>query len=817
MLSEEYGVIGKTLGHYRVTASIGRGGMGEVYLAEDTKLGREVALKTLPADLAEDSDRRERFLNEARALAALNHPNIVTIFSLDEVDGHHFLCMELIRGKSLHEDIPEDGYEPARWFEIALPLAEALQAAHELGVVHRDLKPSNLMFHQDGRIKVLDFGLATFVAPGALQGSGDETVAVAGPLTAEGTILGTVPYMSPEQIEGKSADARSDLFSLGIILYEMATGERPFHGDSMAALMSSILRDVPAPVTHLAPAYPADVARILGRCLEKDPHRRFQTVRDVFNELDTLRLSPREAPAVVEPEPEPPVAAAPRKFDHDIFISYAQLDNEAQISGQQGWVSALHRSLEVRVGQLLGKKPIILRNRKPNGDESSSEAELDMIPESALLITVLSPRYLRSEWCNRELRRFLAAADDRPRWGSKFRVFKVVKTPIPVDKHPPEIQPLAPYEFYKTDPDTGRHRELDQVFGPDAQREYWARLDDLAHDIAGLLEKLESEDAESGADSSSSGRELPAPSTGAGKGTIYLAPTTHDLREEHDAVRRDLARHGYRILPDRPLPLVGEELDAAVREELAKSRMSIHLVGRNYGVVPEGALVSMVERQVDLAGERAGAGGFHQMLWIPAGVTAADERQVAVLDRLRSDFALVEGSDLLETSLEDLKTVIHQTLNPPSGSASERPEAAEASGDSAHRVYLVCDQRDEDATSALADYLFERGYEVTLPIFEGDEGEVREDHEENLRLCDGVILYYGAGNELWLRRKLREVQKIAGLGRTRAIRAKGIWVAPPADSQKSRLRSREAVVMAGGDRFTPAPLQPFLAALGSAS
>ncbi len=805
-------LIGKTLGHYKVGGLLGRGGMGDVYLAEDTKLGREVALKMLPPALAEDPERRERFLNEARALAAISHPHIVTIYSLEEVEGNHFLCMELIRGRTLQEEQPTGGYEPQRWLEIAVQLTEALASAHELGVVHRDLKPSNLMFQQDGRLKVLDFGLAMFVHAEPSPTDSEQTLAASGPLTEAGSVLGTVPYMSPEQIEGKTVDARSDLFSLGVIFYEMATGNRPFHGDSNAALMSSILRDNPAPVTHLAPRFSADVARILGRCLEKDPRRRFQTARDVFNELELARPTLTQVPEPTE-TPVEPVTAMAKKFDHDIYISYAQLDNEAQLVGQQGWVSAFHRSLEVRVGQLLGTKPIIFRSTHADGGTSDGEPSMEAIPDSALLITVLSPRYLKSEWCNRELRRFIAAAGDRPKWGSKFRVLKVVKTPIQQD--PPEIQPLTPYEFFKVDPETGRAHEFDQIFGPEAQREYWARLDDLAHDITRMLETLQEERTEDTPDTSSAVVELPRPSSDAQ--TLYLAPTSNDLREEHDALRRDLIRHGYRVLPEHPLPLVGTELDGTVRESLAKSRMSIHLVGRNYGIVPEGATASIIERQVDLGGEQAKSGGFHQILWIPAGTQAADERQRVFLDRLRGTFALVEGSDLLETSLEDLKTVVHQTLNPPAKPASLRTEDSDAEATGAHHVYLVCDQRDEEATAPLADYLFEKGFEVTLPIFEGDEAEVREDHEENLRLCDAVLLYYGAGNELWLRRKLREVQKISGLGRSRAMRAKGVWIAPPGSPSKNRFRTRDTVVMAGAETFRPEALEPFLTALGGAS
>jgi len=803
-------MIGRTLAHFEILEKIGAGGMGEVYRARDTKLGREVALKTLPPELAADPARLKRFMNEARAVASLNHPNIVTIYSVEEADDLHFLTMELIKGGSLHEQIPENGVPHDRFMEIALPLTDALSAAHELGVVHRDLKPSNLMLVEGRRVKILDFGLATFVERGT--DSKTETprhgaLATRTQLTGEGMIVGTMPYMSPEQIESKPVDARSDIFSLGIIFYELVTGRRPFHGDTNPSLISSILKDVPPPVTHLNPAVPGDVGRIIGRCLEKDPEGRFQTARDVHRALQAQTDQPgTEVPVVTAPSSDP------KRFSQDIFISYAQLDNEAQLAGQEGWVSAFHRSLEVRVGQLLGKKPSIFRDPKIHGTDTLEEDQIQRIPKSALLISVLSPRYVKSEWCTRELREFVSAAGDTggPKWGAKYRVFKVVKTPTPVERHPPEIQPLLGYEFFKMDPETGRPREFDQIFGPDAQREYWARLDDLAHDLVGLLEKVEeagsTEDgpiSDLGAITSSSGT--------SSRGAIYLASTSHDLKEEHDAMRRDLQRHGYEILPDQPLPLVENELRPYLRDQLDRSRMSIHLVGRNYGLVPEGATESVIDLQNGLAVERADRGAFNRVLWIPAGIQIDDERQQRFVAQLRADPRLHAGSDMLEVPLEDLKTVVHQMLNPPVRAAE--PRVVETSDSDAAHVYLICDQRDQNETSPLADFLFESGFEVTLPVFEGDEAEVREDHEDNLRMCDAVLVYYGAGNELWLRRKLREVQKSAGLGRSKAMRAKGIWIAPPVTPQKTRLRTRDALVMTAAEQFGPDPLQPFIQTL----
>ncbi len=279
-------MIGTTLAHYRITAALGAGGMGEVWRARDEKLGREVALKVLSEEFAGDADRLERFEREARAVAALNHPHIVTIFSVEDADGVRFLTMELVEGRTLDKMIPENGFDAETFFELATPLAEAISAAHDKSVIHRDLKPSNVMVDGDGRVKVLDFGLAKLQSGGE---SSDSSEMPTEALTGVGMVVGTVPYMSPEQIEGKIVDHRTDVFSLGVLLYEMATGERPFSGDSQPALMSSILRDVPQSVLEVRDDIPRHLGRIVARCLEKDRRDRYQTARDVFYELRTLQ------------------------------------------------------------------------------------------------------------------------------------------------------------------------------------------------------------------------------------------------------------------------------------------------------------------------------------------------------------------------------------------------------------------------------------------------------------------------------------------------------------------------------------------------
>jgi TolB-like protein/Flp pilus assembly protein TadD len=261
--------------------------MGEVYEAEDAKLSRKVALKIMPAQHARDPRRRDRFEREARAVAALNHPNIVTIYSVEESGGTGFITMELVDGQTLRQILPRGGLPLGRLLNLAIPLTEAVAAAHQQGITHRDLKPENILVTREGKVKVLDFGLAKVDEGRNEAGAASRLPTVV--LTEEGRIVGTVAYMSPEQGEGKRVDPRSDVFSLGIILYEMSTGERPFKGGSTVSLLSSILKDNPPPVTDINPALPRDLARIVDRCLLKDPARRFQTAMGLATELLTLK------------------------------------------------------------------------------------------------------------------------------------------------------------------------------------------------------------------------------------------------------------------------------------------------------------------------------------------------------------------------------------------------------------------------------------------------------------------------------------------------------------------------------------------------
>jgi serine/threonine protein kinase len=293
---------GTRLGPYEVINSIGAGGMGEVYRARDTRLDRDVALKILPDSFALDPDRRARFEREAKAVAALSHPNILAIFDVGEADGKFYAATELLEGQTLRERLASGPLPPRKAIECGVQLARGLASAHDKGIVHRDLKPENIFMVNDGQIKILDFGLAKAVGAGPAHSSGaTETMAVTDP----GTVMGTVGYMAPEQVRGKGVDARADLFSLGAVLFEVVTGQRAFHRDTAADTMSAILREEPPELVGTRPDLSPALDRIIRHCLEKEPNDRFQTARDVAFALTSLSGSGTSATSsanVVTPE-----------------------------------------------------------------------------------------------------------------------------------------------------------------------------------------------------------------------------------------------------------------------------------------------------------------------------------------------------------------------------------------------------------------------------------------------------------------------------------------------------------------------------------
>ena len=334
--------------------------MGEVYRAHDPRLGRDVALKILPAALSADPESLERFTREARAVAALNNPHIVTLHSTEEADGVRFMTMELIEGQTLDRMIPPSGVSLPLFFEVSTGMADALNAAHQKGITHRDLKPLNVMMTNSGHVKVLDFGLARSSGPGLAPGASAEDESTRERLTQAGMVVGTAPYMSPEQVEGRPLDGRSDIFSLAIVMYQMITGTRPFRGDTSPSLMASILRDHPRPVRDLRADMPDGVIRLIERCLEKNPRDRVQSAQEVLIELKALRRAWESDPSQgrsADASVNPTVLMEASSAAHFSRSRVALIAALLVVAASVGWWA--------------------VRGRKPNADRSTSDRKQD--------------------------------------------------------------------------------------------------------------------------------------------------------------------------------------------------------------------------------------------------------------------------------------------------------------------------------------------------------------------------------------------------------------------------------------------------------
>jgi serine/threonine protein kinase len=793
-------------GRFRVLRLLGRGGMGEVYLSEDTGLGRHVALKVLSPSLANDPQYVQRFQREARAASALNHTAVCVIHEIGTAeDGCPFIAMELLEGEALDTRLGRGGLQIAEIVDIGAQIAEALDAAHAKGIIHRDIKPANISVGPGGRVKVLDFGLAKRL-PGAEDGARLDTSSLAS--TQTGMLLGTPYYMSPEQALAQPVDHRSDLYSLGALLYECITGRVPFTGTSVGEVIGKLLNAPPEAMARFNYALPPELDRIVRKCLEKSPDRRYQSARELGLDLKTLRREleagsgSASAPAgVAEKSPEPALAPPIEELKRaDIFLSYAHVDDQPVIAGRQGWITQLQRNLKVRLEQLSGEEVRIWPQSNPLGRSQVQPEIIERLPEVKTLVSVLSPPFARSEGCRGQVSTFWRAAEARGALAvdSKSRLIKLVKTPVEAGDLPADVASLLSrlrsFEFFDWDPETGRLREYDEAFGELARQRYHERIYDVAFEVSQVLRNLRARVA----------KQEPAKAEGK---VIYLAATTADLAAQRDQLQRELVELGHRVIPEHALPVVASELEAVVRAALAECDVAIHLVGDRYGLVPEDTDLSVVALQNRLAAEASGAKGLARFIWMPRGLIPRDERQAAFVRELVRNPEAHRGAEVIAETLENLKVLLRARW-------AKKPAAngggATKGGEAPPRVYLICDPRDEAAIEPLEDFFFAHGIEVSLPGFEASEAEAQEIHIRNLRDCDGALIYYGAAGNHWVDFNIRDLEKAAGYRDSAPIAVRAVYVAPPPHHRKDRFKSLSVEVLRqAAASFEPAVLASF--------
>ena len=492
------------------------------------------------------------------------------------------------------------------------------------------------------------------------------------------------------------------------------------------------------------------------------------------------------------------------EFQRHLFISYAHIDNVPLTARQQGWISRFHETLSAMLAMRIGRKAEIWRDVKLTGNDMFSDEIIQQFPRTELFISVLTPRYVESEWCAREVREFCKSAEATGGLtvGNKSRVLKVIKMPVESeDPLPPAMRQTLGYPFYIFD-EQHVPLELDPAYGDEFTTKYHLKLAKLAYDIAGLIKSIESPAAPADGSPEASENSKPA---------IYLAECSFDRRSAREALESELRLHGYLVFPDIQLPKMEEDYIAAVEGFLDRCKLSIHLVGARYGLVPDGpSEKSVTVLQNELAIARHKKAGLRRIISLPEGIRSESAAQQDFIERLLKDAELQSGADLVTGDTEELKGTVHAELK-----KLQKPESAPAERQGNKLIYVICDERDRQATIPLRKFLKSRGYDVEIPLFEGDATTVRRNNQELLTECTAVILFYGKGDEAWKRAVTNELKKASAYRGSTPL-ATYIYLAEPAtESKKELLELEEPNLINGFQGFSDEEMLRFVHALGA--
>jgi hypothetical protein len=489
-------------------------------------------------------------------------------------------------------------------------------------------------------------------------------------------------------------------------------------------------------------------------------------------------------------------------FERHLFISYAHIDNQPLTPGQQGWISQFHASLEAMLSMRMGRRAEIWRDQKLQGNDVFADEIVQQFPKTAVLLSVLTPRYVESDWCTREIKEFCKAAEQSGglTLDNKARVIKVIKTPVETKGLlPPLLQQMLGYEFYTFVDEAPL--ELDPAFGPEMAQKYNLKLAKLAWDISRLLKKMNAA-AESAA--------LPS----SAKPVVYLAECSYDRREFREALEADLHLQGYQVLPDQPLPRDEAEYVTEVTRLLQRCKLSIHLVGSGMGAAPDGpSQKSVVVLQNELAVQRSKSNGLKRVIWLPEGTRSGHTEQQRFIDALQQDAQAQFGADLVTADSESFKGAVRAALQ-----SLEKPEPArtERNGYSTGTMllYLICDERDRQATIPLRKFLRGAGFDVKIPLFEGDAATVRQANQDLLTQCDAVLTFYGAGGEAWKRTVDNDLKRMKAYRGEKPVPPAFVFLAEPATADKNDLIDLEEPNLINGlQGVTAAGMEPFLSSV----